>query len=89
VRVGTHRDGNFQSRIGEHFLLDERKMHLREISPLLMIGVSFAKILAVRSSIGPGTVTFPSGNWTSLNERYAKGIGICAISAKRWRLRER
>jgi len=26
VRVGTHRDGNFQSRIAEHFLLDERKM---------------------------------------------------------------
>ncbi len=26
VRVGTHKDGNFQSRIAEHFLLDERKM---------------------------------------------------------------
>jgi hypothetical protein len=26
VRVGTHRDGNFQSRIAEHFLFDERKM---------------------------------------------------------------
>jgi hypothetical protein len=26
VRVGTHRDGNFRSRIAEHFLLDERKM---------------------------------------------------------------
>jgi len=26
VRVGTHRDGNFQSRIAEHFLLNERKM---------------------------------------------------------------
>lgn len=26
VRVGTHRDGNFKSRIAEHFLLDERKM---------------------------------------------------------------
>jgi hypothetical protein len=26
VRIGTHRDGNFRSRIAEHFLLDERKM---------------------------------------------------------------
>jgi hypothetical protein len=26
VRVGTHNDGNFQSRIAEHFLLNERKM---------------------------------------------------------------
>jgi hypothetical protein len=26
VRIGTHRDGNFRSRISEHFLLDERKM---------------------------------------------------------------
>lgn len=26
VRVGTHRDGNFRSRIAEHFLLNERKM---------------------------------------------------------------
>jgi len=27
VRIGTHRDGNFRSRIGEHFLLDESKMN--------------------------------------------------------------
>ena len=26
VRVGTHRNGNFRSRIAEHFLLNERKM---------------------------------------------------------------
>jgi hypothetical protein len=26
VRVGTHKDGNFRSRIAEHFLLDEHKM---------------------------------------------------------------
>jgi hypothetical protein len=26
VRIGTARDGNFRSRISEHFLLDERKM---------------------------------------------------------------
>jgi hypothetical protein len=26
VRVGTHRDGNFRSRIAQHFLLDEGKM---------------------------------------------------------------
>lgn len=27
VRIGTHREGNFQSRIAEHFLLNERKMN--------------------------------------------------------------
>jgi len=27
VRVGTHRDGNFPSRISEHFLLNESKMN--------------------------------------------------------------
>ena len=27
VRIGTHRDGNFRSRIAEHFLLDESKMN--------------------------------------------------------------
>jgi len=27
VRVGTHKDGNFRSRIAEHFVLDERKMN--------------------------------------------------------------
>lgn len=26
VRIGTHRSGNFKSRISEHYLLDERKM---------------------------------------------------------------
>lgn len=26
VRIGTHRDGNFRSRIAEHFLFDEGKM---------------------------------------------------------------
>ena len=26
VRIGTHREGNFRSRIAEHFLLNERKM---------------------------------------------------------------
>jgi hypothetical protein len=30
VRVGTHRNGNFRSRIAEHFLLDERKMAFTE-----------------------------------------------------------
>jgi hypothetical protein len=33
VRVGTHRDGNFQSRIAEHFLFDERKMVFTEDQP--------------------------------------------------------
>ena len=27
VRIGTHRDGNFRSRIAEHFLLDAAKMN--------------------------------------------------------------
>ncbi len=33
VRVGTHRDGNFKSRIAEHFLLDQRKMAFTENQP--------------------------------------------------------
>jgi hypothetical protein len=33
VRVGTHRDGNFRSRIAEHFLLDERKMAFTQDQP--------------------------------------------------------
>lgn len=33
VRVGTHRDGNFQFRIAEHFLLDERKMMFTKDQP--------------------------------------------------------
>jgi hypothetical protein len=27
VRIGTHKDGNFRSRIIEHYLLDESKMN--------------------------------------------------------------
>ncbi len=27
VRIGTHKDGNFRSRIKEHYLLDESKMN--------------------------------------------------------------
>lgn len=27
VRIGTHRDGNFRTRIAEHYLLDESKMN--------------------------------------------------------------
>jgi hypothetical protein len=30
VRVGTHRNGNFRSRISEHFLLNERKMEFTQ-----------------------------------------------------------
>jgi hypothetical protein len=33
VRVGTHRDGNFRSRISEHYLLDDRKMIFNESKP--------------------------------------------------------
>jgi hypothetical protein len=33
VRVGTHRDGNFRSRIAEHFLLNERKMAFTKDQP--------------------------------------------------------
>jgi hypothetical protein len=33
VRVGTHRDGNFRSRIAEHFLFNESKMHFDEMQP--------------------------------------------------------
>lgn len=33
VRVGTHRKGNFKTRISEHFLLDESKMRLSMSKP--------------------------------------------------------
>ncbi|MCS7135622.1 MAG: hypothetical protein NZ931_00780 [Aigarchaeota archaeon] len=33
VRVGTHRDGNFRSRIREHFLLDKAWMNFDERKP--------------------------------------------------------
>lgn len=33
VRVGTHRQGNFHSRIGEHFVLNERKMNFDSSRP--------------------------------------------------------
>jgi len=33
VRIGTHRDGNFKSRIGEHYLLDESKMNFDAAQP--------------------------------------------------------
>lgn len=31
VRIGTHRDGNFRSRIKEHFLFDESKMNFDQM----------------------------------------------------------
>jgi hypothetical protein len=33
VRVGTHREGNFRSRIKEHFLLEERRMNFNKTGP--------------------------------------------------------
>lgn len=33
VRIGTHKDGNFRSRIKEHFLLDESKMNFDATTP--------------------------------------------------------
>lgn len=33
VRIGTHRDGNFRSRIKEHFLFDESKMNFDATKP--------------------------------------------------------
>jgi len=33
VRIGTHKDGNFRSRIAEHLLLDERKMQFDASRP--------------------------------------------------------
>jgi hypothetical protein len=33
VRVGTHRDGNFRSRISEHYLLNESWMDFDENKP--------------------------------------------------------
>jgi hypothetical protein len=33
VRIGTHKDGNFRSRISEHFLFDESKMNFDKDKP--------------------------------------------------------
>ena len=33
VRIGTHKDGNFKSRIAEHYLLDESKMNFDRNRP--------------------------------------------------------
>ena len=33
VRIGTHRNGNFRSRIGEHYLLNESWMNFNENKP--------------------------------------------------------
>ncbi len=33
VRIGTHRDGNFRSRISEHFLLNESRMNFDKNKP--------------------------------------------------------
>ncbi len=33
VRIGTHRDGNFRSRISEHYVLDESKMDFDSRKP--------------------------------------------------------
>jgi hypothetical protein len=33
VRIGTHKEGNFKSRISEHFLLDDRKMNFDSDHP--------------------------------------------------------
>ncbi len=33
VRIGTHKDGNFRSRIREHFLLDETRMNFDATRP--------------------------------------------------------
>ena len=33
VRIGTHKENNFRSRISEHFLLNESKMKFTQINP--------------------------------------------------------
>ena len=33
VRIGTHKENNFRSRISEHFLLNELKMEFTQINP--------------------------------------------------------
>jgi hypothetical protein len=33
VRIGTHREGNFRSRIAEHFLLNDHAMHFNQDRP--------------------------------------------------------
>lgn len=33
VRVGTHKDGNFKSRIKDHYLINERKLNFNSMQP--------------------------------------------------------
>jgi hypothetical protein len=33
VRVGTHREGNFRSRMADHYVIDERKMEFNRNQP--------------------------------------------------------
>lgn len=33
VRIGTHKDNNFRSRINDHYLFNERKMNFNEMKP--------------------------------------------------------
>ena len=43
VRIGTHKDGNFRSRIKEHFLIGEKKRALTQRDPLPKTEASSAR----------------------------------------------
>ena len=48
VRIGTHKENNFQSRISEHFLLNESKMNFTIANPKPSDRCILGKILAER-----------------------------------------
>ena len=86
VRVGTHRDGNFQSRIAEHFLLDERKMSFTQDQPAPHERSIF------RKNIGRALLNRAGDPYLSVWEMdftHGKGTGTCATSAKRSQSRKR
>ena len=75
VRVGTHRDGNFRSRIAEHFLLNERRMEFTKDNPAPHDRSIFRKHIG-RALLNKATDPYLSLwelNFTSRKIRDAKG----------------
>lgn len=74
VRVGTHRDGNFRSRISEHFLLNDRKMVFTRDQPAPHDRSIFRKHLgrALLNKAGDPYLSVWGIDFTTRNARTAK-----------------
>jgi len=75
VRVGTHRQGNFKSRISEHFLLDEAKMRFDMRSPKPSDRSIFRKNIgrALLNKHGDGYLKIWNEDFTSRDKRESSG----------------